>query len=62
VPNPLLLPEGCRFSERCPFADEHCRAFDPPLLPVAAGQSAACWKAPLDPEILLAPELQAVLQ
>jgi len=47
VPNPLTLPEGCRFHPRCPFAVERCRAAAPPLLEMAPGQFAACWRAPL---------------
>ena len=55
VPNPLRLPAGCRFAERCPFADAQCRAADPPLRDVGGDQASACWKAPLDPDGLLAP-------
>jgi oligopeptide/dipeptide ABC transporter ATP-binding protein len=54
VPDPLHRPPGCRFADRCPFADARCRAAEPPLRVVAAGHSSACWKAPLDPETLLA--------
>jgi peptide/nickel transport system ATP-binding protein len=48
VPNPLAVPAGCRFAPRCPFATDKCRADDPPLVDVAAGQQAACWYAPLE--------------
>jgi peptide/nickel transport system ATP-binding protein len=34
---------GCPFSPRCPFADDHCRAENPPPHPVSAQRSAACW-------------------
>ena len=54
VPNPMRLPPGCSFAERCPFADAHCRAAAPPLRPVGEGHASACWKAPLDPQQLLA--------
>ncbi len=53
VPSPMQLPTGCRFAERCPFADAHCRAAEPPLREVAPGHSSACRKAPLDPNVLL---------
>ena len=53
VPSPLRMPAGCRFAERCPFADDRCRAASPPLIEVAPGHSSACWKAPLDPAVLL---------
>ena len=54
VPNPMRLPPGCSFAERCPFADAQCRAAAPPLRPVGEGHASACWKAPLDPQQLLA--------
>jgi oligopeptide/dipeptide ABC transporter ATP-binding protein len=41
-PDPLALPEGCRFAPRCPHADDRCRAEEPPV--VAGGPSAyRCW-------------------
>jgi peptide/nickel transport system ATP-binding protein len=48
VPNPYALPPGCRFSPRCPLADEKCRADQPTLREIVPGHRAACWKAPLD--------------
>ena len=60
VPSPLRLPAGCRFADRCPFADAVCRADDPPLREVAAGHHSACRKAPLDPRVLLAARHEAV--
>ena len=60
VPNPLRLPVGCSFAERCPFADTHCRAAAPPLRPVGQGQASACWKAPLDPAAMMATVRQEV--
>ena len=54
VPNPLHRPEGCSFADRCPFADAHCRAAEPPLMEVRPGHASACWKAPLDPLVLMA--------
>ena len=47
VPNPLAMPEGCRFHPRCPFAVDECRASEPPLREIKPGQFAACWRAPL---------------
>ncbi len=42
---------GCRFSARCPFADEHCRRVEPvlALMPESDGHWSACHKAPLEP-------------
>ncbi|HEX3803932.1 MAG TPA: ABC transporter ATP-binding protein [Solirubrobacteraceae bacterium] len=34
---------GCRFSSRCPFADDHCRVESPPLRAIDEHRSAACW-------------------
>jgi oligopeptide transport system ATP-binding protein len=43
VPNPLHLPEGCRFHPRCPYAIEKCKASQPPLEQVAPGRFVACF-------------------
>jgi peptide/nickel transport system ATP-binding protein len=59
VPSPLHLPAGCRFAERCPFADAKCRSEVPPLRALGASHAAACWKAPLDADALLAGRAQA---
>ena len=48
VPTPMAHVQGCRFAPRCPFAVEKCRSEDPPLVEMGDGQSAACWRAPLD--------------
>ncbi|KER09421.1 MAG: peptide ABC transporter ATP-binding protein [[Candidatus Thermochlorobacteriaceae] bacterium GBChlB] len=44
VPAATAFPKGCNFSTRCPFADEHCRNEEPPLIEYDAGHTAACWK------------------
>ena len=54
VPNPLQRAGGCSFAERCPFADAQCRAEAPALRAVGVQHQSACWKAPLDPELLMA--------
>ena len=43
-------PPGCRFSPRCPFAKEKCRAVEPPMATVETGHVLSCWKAMEDPE------------
>ena len=48
VPLPEQMPAGCRFSTRCPFADEFCRTQRPPLAEISAGHRVACFKAPLE--------------
>ena len=54
VPSPLRRATGCSFAERCPFADAQCRAEAPGLREVGARHQSACWKAPLDPQVLMA--------
>jgi peptide/nickel transport system ATP-binding protein len=34
---------GCRFSPRCPFADDHCRREVPPPVRISEQRAAACW-------------------
>jgi peptide/nickel transport system ATP-binding protein len=48
VPNPAALPVGCRFNPRCPFADDKCRAEQPPLREISPGHQVACWRAPIE--------------
>jgi len=43
VPNPLEFPIGCKFHNRCPFAEEHCVANEPPLREIEPEHFAACW-------------------
>jgi oligopeptide/dipeptide ABC transporter ATP-binding protein len=52
MPNPIALPAGCRFHPRCPFVEPRCRREAPPLVEIAPGQHAACWRAPLDLSVL----------
>ena len=42
VPSPVLLPAGCRYHPRCPFAERVCRETEPPLAHVRHGHLAAC--------------------
>ena len=60
VPNPLRRPAGCHFADRCPFVIEKCRAESPPLIEVSVGHRSACWRAPLDPVVLVPSAMQAV--
>jgi oligopeptide/dipeptide ABC transporter ATP-binding protein len=53
VPSPLRRPAGCSFADRCPFALPRCRAELPPLREVGAAHLSACWRAPLDPDVLV---------
>ncbi len=42
--DPADVPPGCAYAARCPLADAHCRAEDPPLVATATGR-VACWHA-----------------
>jgi peptide/nickel transport system ATP-binding protein len=42
VPDPLDLPEGCRFSDRCASRFEKCGQ-EPPLFELPGGRRARCW-------------------
>ena len=44
-PSLLTPPQGCRFAERCPFAEARCRDTAPPLIEAAPGHLAACWRS-----------------
>lgn len=47
VPSIETMPQGCRFSTRCPFIRPRCAAI-PPLAEITPGHHAACHFAPLD--------------
>ena len=42
VPSLSQMPEGCRFSDRCPMAESICRSRVPALTPKGADRSVAC--------------------
>lgn len=42
-PSMIEVPAGCRFHPRCPFADNRCRADNPPMTEMN-GRSVRCWK------------------
>ena len=44
VPPLSKVPQGCHFCTRCPHADDHCRAENPPAVEVAPGHKVKCWK------------------
>lgn len=44
MPDPMNLPEGCKFSPRCPFATEQCRMQEQELLEISGEHLVRCWK------------------
>jgi peptide/nickel transport system ATP-binding protein len=56
-PDLLEPPGGCRFAQRCPFAEERCRQEEPPLLRVGGGRYSACHFPDRAPEFRLAASL-----
>ena len=44
VPHALQRPRGCRFSPRCPYAEEICHQEEPALQNMGSGRSVRCWK------------------
>ena len=61
-PDPLAIPTGCRFIDRCPFRIERCTEH-PELLELAPGRKARCWVTQavdaLPPPMLAMPEAAA---
>lgn len=41
-PDPVNLPKGCRFANRCPIAQAKCREVEPELEALSASHKAAC--------------------
>ncbi|RPJ01026.1 MAG: ABC transporter ATP-binding protein [Deltaproteobacteria bacterium] len=46
IPDPINLPEGCRFSPRCPVSDAGCLEVSPEIKDVTGRHFVACHKAP----------------
>ena len=42
MPDPMNLPEGCKFSPRCPYATEVCRSTVPKAVEVSPGHFVKC--------------------
>ena len=41
-PSPIDPPPGCRFASRCPFAEDRCRAEEPPLRAINDSHQVRC--------------------
>jgi peptide/nickel transport system ATP-binding protein len=48
LPDMTVLPLGCRFAPRCPFASEICISAPPPIIDVGLHHWSRCVKAPLE--------------
>jgi oligopeptide/dipeptide ABC transporter ATP-binding protein len=60
VPAATAMPAGCRFAERCPFAQAECRADPAELVELSAGHWSRCRRAPLEALAeSLAPDLES---
>ena len=44
VPDPYEYPTGCRFAERCPFAEDRCTAQPVEIREPVPGHQTRCWK------------------
>ena len=42
MPDPAILPEGCKFHPRCPYADETCRTQEPMTTELSPGHLVRC--------------------
>ncbi|MBP1920699.1 ABC transporter ATP-binding protein [Youngiibacter multivorans] len=45
VPDIKSMPEGCRFSTRCPLVMERCRKEDPGIISVSPGHLVSCFRS-----------------
>ena len=45
VPRPDALPQGCKFSDRCPYMISDCTKEEPSLREIVLGQHARCIRA-----------------
>jgi len=44
VPSPDAMPAGCRFVDRCPYAQEICKTHAPSINNIDEEHSVSCWK------------------
>ena len=42
MPDPMNLPTGCKFNDRCPFATDKCRDEEPLFNEIADGHYVKC--------------------
>lgn len=44
MPDPMALPEGCVFCDRCKYAFERCKNEHPPIVDIGGGHAVRCFK------------------
>ena len=44
MPDPMALPDGCVFCERCKYAEERCRTEHPPIVNIGGEHTVRCFK------------------
>lgn len=44
MPDPTEVPAGCRFRERCPYADGRCEKEQPELVQIAENHFVRCFR------------------
>lgn len=44
MPDPANLPQGCKFSPRCPYAEERCRMEEPRVTDLGGGHLVRCFR------------------
>ena len=42
MPDPTLLPKGCKFADRCKYAEKRCQERNPELIELADGHKVRC--------------------
>ena len=45
MPDPMSLPEGCKFCDRCRFAIEKCKKENPEMMKLGGEHSVRCFRA-----------------
>ena len=44
MPDPTVLPQGCKFADRCKYATERCRKEEPALVDMSDGHKVRCFR------------------
>jgi peptide/nickel transport system ATP-binding protein len=59
-PSLIFLPEGCKFSPRCPYVFDECHRVEPDLVPVDGHHAARCLLSYEDRERIVQEEILAI--